>query len=354
MNTDLAPLLRPFDADAPCGPDMSFSAEFDALRELRREDDATLKQGDWKTALKRADWPGVLQACETLLGERSKDLRVAGWYTEAAARLRGYAGLADGLDLYAGLVDGAWNDVHPQAEDGDQEQRIGSIQWLLALVGSACRRVAVLRHEDAGFTLADLDAARQRALAPEGSAQAEGYPNMDDILRVQRQAPVADVVAALAGARRAAAALNGLQQAVDARLGDDGPGFVATREAVADAVAELERLVREMGGRTDAAPPPSTAGKPAAPEAPAAAGGTFAGGAPATRAQALAQLREVAEFFRRTEPHSPVAYLVERAAAWGDMPLHAWLRHVMKDGTTLAQLEELLGIAPPDDGSSGS
>ena len=71
------------------------------------------------------------------------------------------------------------------------------------------------------------------------------------------------------------------------------------------------------------------------------------GGAPASRAQALEQLRAVADYFRRTEPHSPVAYLVERAARWGEMPLHEWLRSVMKEPATLAQLEELLGIDRP-------
>ena len=30
----------------------------------------------------------------------------------------------------------------------------------------------------------------------------------------------------------------------------------------------------------------------------------------------------VAHFFRRTEPHSPVAYLAEKAVKWGEMPLH--------------------------------
>jgi hypothetical protein len=28
------------------------------------------------------------------------------------------------------------------------------------------------------------------------------------------------------------------------------------------------------------------------------------------------------------------------------MPLHVWLRAVMKEGGTLAQLEELLGVTP--------
>jgi type VI secretion system protein ImpA len=70
------------------------------------------------------------------------------------------------------------------------------------------------------------------------------------------------------------------------------------------------------------------------------------GGAPQTRAQALAQLRAVAEYFRHTEPHSPVAYLAERAAKWGEQSLHVWLRGVVKDPAVCAQLEEMLGVPP--------
>lgn len=51
-----------------------------------------------------------------------------------------------------------------------------------------------------------------------------------------------------------------------------------------------------------------------------------------------------ADFFRKTEPHSPVAYLADKAAAWGDLPLHAWLRTVAKDQGSLAHIEELLGL----------
>ncbi len=57
----------------------------------------------------------------------------------------------------------------------------------------------------------------------------------------------------------------------------------------------------------------------------------------------------MAEYFRTHEPHSPAAYLAERAARWGELPLHEWLRLVMKEGGTLAQLEELLGVEPRRD-----
>ena len=63
-----------------------------------------------------------------------------------------------------------------------------------------------------------------------------------------------------------------------------------------------------------------------------------------TRKHAIAQLREVADYFRRTEPHSPVAYLAEKAAAWGEQPLHVWLRGVVKDDSAFAHIEELLGL----------
>ena len=67
----------------------------------------------------------------------------------------------------------------------------------------------------------------------------------------------------------------------------------------------------------------------------------------ATRADALRRLREVADFFRRTEPHSPVAYLADKAARWGDLPLHEWLRTVVKDPAALAMFDDMLGVEPP-------
>ena len=65
-----------------------------------------------------------------------------------------------------------------------------------------------------------------------------------------------------------------------------------------------------------------------------------------TAAEALARLAEVAEYFRQTEPHSPVSYLVQRAIAWGQMPLDTWLADVIKDTSVLEGIRETLGIRP--------
>jgi type VI secretion system protein ImpA len=309
---------------------MSFSPEFDALRELRREDDPTLSQGEWVTELKRADWPGLQAACEDLLAHKTKDLRVAGWYTEAAGKLRGYAGLADGVELVGGLCERFWEPLHPRIDAGDSDLRVGSLQWLLGQLPQWCR-AAVLAPK-AALSLAVIEASRQ-------ARSEEGAPGPEDAARALRAIPPAELLATLDNARRLQDALHALQRVVDGHMGADGPAFASARDAVERAVHAIERLAKESGALST----PADAA-PAADDAPAHA--PAFGAAPTSRAQALGQLRLVAEFFRRTEPHSPVAYLAERAAHWGEMPLHVWLRAVMKEGGTLAQLEELLGVDP--------
>ncbi|MCY7315340.1 MAG: type VI secretion system protein TssA [Rubrivivax sp.] len=354
-------LTQPFSGDVgPCGPDMVFSPEFDQLADLRRQDDATLDQGEWVTELKRADWPAAAALAEQLLGSRTKDLRLAAWWAEAAAHVRGFDGLADGLWLYAALCREHWAAVHPLPDDGDHELRVGSINWLLTQTRLLCGTLPVLQGADRTYSLIDIETARQRspgAGAATGgiAAPADGKPmplSMDAVVRAQRNTPKPRVLALLQGARRLPDALAQLEAVVDNRLGAEGPGFATTRDAVRDAVTRLERLARELGvvsAETSVVVSTVTPGAAQTPVAGAAEG--LAAGPPNSRAQALAQLRMVAEFFRRTEPHSPVAYLADRAAHWGEMPLHEWLRSVLKEQGTLAQLEELLGVKP-DAGSS--
>ena len=69
-------------------------------------------------------------------------------------------------------------------------------------------------------------------------------------------------------------------------------------------------------------------------------------GSLASKEAALASLAQIAAFFRRTEPHSPVAYLLERAVAWANMPLEDWLAEVVRDESTLSSIRERVGLAP--------
>jgi type VI secretion system protein ImpA len=357
MTLTLPDLLAPIAPAAPCGEDLSFSAEFDAILEMRRADDPTLDQGEWVTELKQADWAGAAAQCEALLRTRTKDIRVAVWLIEALARRDGFAGLQRGLEALAGLCERYWDTLHPRAEGADgAEQRIGNLSWLAARGVDFVRTVPLTDAEAGRFSLRDHEAARalaavvQRGAATDGEPVPSERPTLDAFDKAARDSTPEFLQTSLRDAVAARAALQRLQGVLDRRLGTEGPSFAPIREALDDAVRMAERLARSggAGGGTDVRPAPAaTIALTRVEELPPSA-------AIPSRAHALQQLRLVAEYFRRTEPHSPVAYLASKAAQWGEMPLHEWLRTVLKDAAALAHVEELLGIAKPPQGKDGA
>lgn len=68
----------------------------------------------------------------------------------------------------------------------------------------------------------------------------------------------------------------------------------------------------------------------------------------ASRDEALQHLLRVADFFRKSEPHSPVSYALEQAVRWGRMPLPDLLKDLVSDDAVLAQVFKRMGIARPD------
>lgn len=347
---DFDALLGPIEGPSPTGEDLSFSPEFDQIAEWRRQDDPTLDQGEWLTTLKVADWPRVAQRCADLLAGRSKDLRLAMWLTESSTLLQGYDGLRDGLSVCTRLCERYWPGLHPQPDGGDMEERIGNLSWLLQRVvalADACPITQGQQGQRAAYSLRELASARHRQGQQDGSGRATGDElTLEQFNRALQQTPKPFVRSQLSALRDSHAQVVALQAVVDTQLGQHGPSFVAAKEALQTALHELERLAREAGALDDAQ---AQLGEPGmatdqndgtAPVPPRGA----AAGPVASRAQALQQLREVAAFFRRTEPHSPVAYLADKAVSWGEMPLHEWLRQVVKDPASVSQLEELLGV----------
>lgn len=343
--TSLEELLAPISDVSPAGEDLSFSADFDAVVEARRADDPTLEQGEWVTDLKSADWPGVAHRCAKLLRERSKDLRLASWLAEAQMQTQSFAGLADGLRVMTGLLERYWEEVHPQVEDGDLEQRVGNVAWLLTNAELWVRRLPLVQSAQGRYGLADFEAARNRR----SESDAGTGLSMERFDAARRDTPHAFYVRLAATVPDCQEALAALEQVVDARLGQESPSFASLREQMQLVREAAMRFSREAGVLFDGDAGGSTVSTYAettvAPAQRVADTAPLSGDVSAAinnRREAIAQLRRVAEFFRQTEPHSPVAYLAEKAARWGEMPLHVWLKRVVKDHSTLEHMLETL------------
>lgn len=367
---DLPALLAPISETSPCGEDMLFSRQFDAIQEARKHDDPSLEQGEWVIELKEANWPFVISECEKLLRESTKDLRLAVWLTDALASQRGFEGLADGYRLLTGLCQHHWNELHPLPDGGDIEMRVGNVAWLIARSVELLQRAPIVSDANTGYgalvweTALALDQSIRRTPAQADELQ-RNKVTVEQFDRIRRATPAKFLQKTHRDLHACEQALAAFETVFDERTASNGPSFRAAKDAAAAIRQTVERFAREAGV-------PMDSGAPAAPAAAPAAGTpapsriepvldavvphphTAVAALPPgihSRAQAIAQLKEVAAYFEKTEPSSPAAYMANKAARWADMPLHAWLRNVIKNEQELAQLVDLLDLPKNDDAS---
>ncbi|HWT38987.1 MAG TPA: type VI secretion system ImpA family N-terminal domain-containing protein, partial [Paraburkholderia sp.] len=163
--TDLAP-------DSPCGGDEEYSPEFRALEQaVAGKPDA--QYGGIVIAATPPDWALARSLSMTLL-ERTRDLRVAVYYTRAGMNREGFAGLACGLALIEGLLEQHWSAVHPQLDAADGDDPTARVNALSALVDRAglageLRDVSfVAPRGQRGFALHDLEVLAGEAPLCEG------------------------------------------------------------------------------------------------------------------------------------------------------------------------------------------
>ncbi|HXZ85993.1 MAG TPA: hypothetical protein VEI82_10940, partial [Myxococcota bacterium] len=158
-----------------------------------------------------------------------------------------------------------------------------------------------------------------------------------------RAAPAEQLAALHETVSQSQAALAGLREQVQKHFGDaDAPNLIPLADLLGEIRAQLDAhvarpaAVQEEPASEAAAAPGARAAAPAAERGPIA-----------TRDEALRALVQAADYFRKHEPHSPIAALVARAVRWGSLPFEAVLREVVQDEGALARVWNTLGIEAP-------
>ncbi len=126
---DLEELLLPISEAKPSGDNLRYTSVFDQIKEARRFDEL-IAQGEWETDIKTSDWKTVIELCRNALINRTKDLQIASWLTEALLKQYGYSGLSLGLQFTAKLLKEYWETLFPEIENGDLDYRIGPLTFL--------------------------------------------------------------------------------------------------------------------------------------------------------------------------------------------------------------------------------
>jgi type VI secretion system protein ImpA len=359
---DVDALLIPISAENPSGEWLRFDPVYDEIQRLRQEDDPNLPLGVWQRELKRADWRGVERVCTEVLTSRSKDLQVAAWLTEAWVHLHGFSGLASGVQVVAGLCRDFWETLYPAIEDGSCEYRVAPLTWLTRLTTPmldtplthpATEEPSVFGWKEwvNALRLAKLSVKDQQALP---KATAAGVVTQQKFLVAVSLTSGAWYESLNAELTAALTALDALDSVAVEKCGaQEAPSLTPLREMLQSIESFAARVIRERvekGELTASEPPPEVEEPMIEEHDPAASpppGPRLAAGPIASRAEAYRALNEASEYLLRTEPHSPVPYLVRRAIAWGNMSLVELLEELLAKNADVNTVYALLGMKRP-------
>lgn len=345
-------LLSPIHPENPAGEDLSYSALFDQIREARRSDDASLDMGEWEQARKNSEWNKVIQLAEEALSRQSKDLQLLVWYVEALTQVHGLAGATFGLELLSHWLEQYWETGYPAHDPHDLDERVSKLEWLNRQMEEALHSVPLTRPDQGGYSWRHWKESREvenlglKDPSAREAAIAEGKLGGDVFDKSTVASGPSWFTELNAEAGKTRQAYERLDAMLSQRFGDQAPSLGNMREALDNVQFVADRLLQQCGGTaTSANSSPENKIDPvmtlAANNSPAA---TSVRGPVQNRAEAILMLEQAARYFRNNEPHSPVALLAERAARWAQMSFEEWMQHVIKDDSTLRQLQELLDV----------
>jgi type VI secretion system protein ImpA len=330
MAIDVDKLLAEIDAESPCGEDLVYDP---AYLELERVLQGTPEQqvGSTIVQAEEPDWSEGRKQALALL-ERTKDLRVVVYLTQALTRTDGIPGVRDGLALLRGVLERYWDQIHPQLDPDDdydptermnvlaafaapQEMQDTPVSFDLLLTATLCTSPVLHRS----YSLRDIRVAKGE-LSPGETAAGQGPPDLVEIaaaftgekLNPDQQAELVESLQATARAAAEAAEHVGI---IDSLLMQRvGSGSTIDFSGYQGLLREIGGCVNDYLGRVGAAVGAGSepAAAPAGAEA-GAPGGPGISGAVQSPEDVIRVLDRVCEYYERTEPSSPVPLLLRRA-----------------------------------------
>lgn len=348
IKLDLETLLAPISAHRPAGDNMEYEAAYDEIRQARESDPDYLPQDEWASAVRKADWLKVIGLSETLLSQQSKDLQVACWLTEALTCQYGTEGLHTGLRFLNQFVSRYWNTCWPALDDDGAKIRQSKIDWLDRQLSQILARLPLLGQPESRFEHWQkvqtfehqfaVDTERRNEMLQSSEFSMEGFSRWAQTVPAMQLSDAIDVLArCLVELIKFTQSYVGLQAEIDSQP------FSATYQMI----DELDEFLKRIGDRImpnyeDIMSLNVLRLGEEHPELSAEHLFNDAKKQEMSRDLAISQMLTIAHFFRQSEPSSPVPFLMERAARWAGMTLTEWLEEMLRDDSSLQEINKIL------------
>jgi type VI secretion system protein ImpA len=360
-------LLTPIPGDNPCGADVKNTIH-DEVKELRKRDNPEGALGQLREGEAREpNWKKAEEVCAAEIEHRSKDLQLAVWWAEARFQNQGIGTLSGTLNLVKGFHERYWEGfypvVHKEDELDDLELRAARLNELDTLLQQCVMATPIVPaqvgEQEHGFwewksMLQILQSAtsikkpeeKERALAEARERRDSLSSAADRTKRPFYESLYWNVLGSLEASEQLRTVV---ESKFKEKMTEGVPRFLQLRNILKDLRMFAEDVLKRNGGLPeeikDSRGPQDPEGENS--EQPDGSDGRAVPLSPRNREDALRRLKAIAEFFQRTEPHSPISYLVQRAAKWGSMPLEELLNELVRDPNVLSAIRETLGLPEP-------
>jgi type VI secretion system protein ImpA len=316
---DFSIFTQPVSAGLPCGSDLDREGDvqylnFFAAAEPKlprsyfevKDSNGELKRFDPKSF----DSESLFEAAQPLFS-RTRDLRLLVLLAKVSILARDLDSFINFLDAIAGLLDGQWESVHPQGEDGDFAYRGVTVESIdvVPTVIIPLQFLPLFEHRRHGTVTY-----RTVQIATGEITASEDEPSLDQatIERILNETDLAQLRATCTNFERLAAVIDRINAIWSEKSGSgQALGLDALAKAVRAIVSWLRPAVnvRDPDAVVAAVEPDVVSAEDVVAGSPAMAGA----GKVASAAAAAAALDAVAGFFAKSDPSNPALLLVRQA-----------------------------------------
>lgn len=356
---DINTLLEPISEDNPAGTDIredaSPSSIYYTIKDARNAARAAERNSMFDGGSSEADenWRKILELAPEILKNNAKDLEIACWYTEALLRRHGFSGLRAGFAIIRQMIENYWDNLYPMPDEDGIETRVAPLTGLNG-EGAEGVLIAPIRnahitedHDPGPFNFWQYKQALDIQKITDEESRAEktdkiGF-NIEDIENVVAASSetffvnLRDDVAACLEDYRA------ISRMLDEHCGTmDAPPTSNIINALEETLGVINHVGRyklpDESSNEEAFNEDGSSAEAATSEQ------AVVGGPIRNRNDAFRQLNEISEFFRKTEPHSPISYALEKTVKWGEMSLGELMRELLPDSSSIDHYSSLTGV----------
>ncbi len=351
---DFELLIKPVSDEMPAGvdprSDISPASQYYSLKDVRSQARANeramlFEDDDFQSLV--LDWRPLVQTLPELLAGQSKDLEYAAWLIEAWCRSEGFFGLASGFKATRLLIEHFWADLYPSPDDEGMEARIAPLIGLNGYEGDGALITPILSIPLTETTSEGCFACWQYVRAADISRKDEnkqkqraeaGIASLEQIQQAVQETSAGFYQQLRSDIQLAIAEFKLLSDAMDAAMAGEPQPTTAISKAMQTCLDTVNYLAADkLKVAADIAPTDADAGltdvKPANVDAQLQ-----------SRQHAIRSLQLAADFFRKTEPHSPMSYALEQVIRWSDLTLPELLQELIDDSNTRNSYFRLAGI----------